>query len=118
MSDERDELAELIASAEYPNMNPPWAERKDRSPVKYYSRKYADVLIAAGYRKPRTITTVEELDALALDSVILDADDMTLQLDYILDDPSIKFWSQPGSEGRNGNGYVTLPATVLWEPLP
>lgn len=87
-----------------------------------YGRDYAlgeaDAILAAGYRKPRTITTVEELDALALDSVILDADDMTLQLDYILNDPSIKFWSQPGSEDRHGNGYVTLPATVLWEPLP
>ena len=28
--------------------------------------------IAAGYRKPRTITTVEELDALPLDSVVVD----------------------------------------------
>lgn len=70
MSTQRDELAELIATAEYPNLDPPWAERKDRSPVKWYSRKYADVLIAAGYRKPRTIRTVEELDALDADSVL------------------------------------------------
>ena len=31
----------------------------------------ADVLLAAGYRKPRTITTAEELDNLPLGSVII-----------------------------------------------
>lgn len=48
---ERDELAELLANEEYPNLSPAWKDRADRSPVKYYSRKRADALIAAGYRK-------------------------------------------------------------------
>ena len=34
--------------------------------------KAAEAILAAGYRKPRTVTTVEELDALPLGSVILD----------------------------------------------
>ena len=49
--EERDELAELLATTEYPHLDPPWKERGDRSPVKYYSRKKADAVIAAGYRK-------------------------------------------------------------------
>jgi hypothetical protein len=34
----------------------------------------AHATIAAGYRKPRTITTAEELDALPVGSAVLDAD--------------------------------------------
>ena len=33
-------------------------------------RELADALLAAGYSKPRTITTVEELDALPENTVI------------------------------------------------
>lgn len=32
-----------------------------------------DAILAAGYRKPRTITTAEELDALRFQAVVLDA---------------------------------------------
>lgn len=34
--------------------------------------KTADAILAAGYRKPRTVTTAEELDALPVGSVVLD----------------------------------------------
>lgn len=34
----------------------------------------ADAILAAGYSKPRTITTAEELDALPEGSAVLDAD--------------------------------------------
>lgn len=47
----RDELAELIANTEYPDLEPPWKAREDRSPVKYFSRKQADAILAAGYVK-------------------------------------------------------------------
>ena len=90
----RDELAEII----------------DRD-VHYYGIgtfdvvAAADAILAAGYRKPRTITTVEELDALPERSVVRDATTDVL-------------------ERLGGRWYCgdfpglapTLPATVLWEP--
>lgn len=45
--EERDELACLLTGYEWED----WAVRDRRSPVKYYSIKDADRLIAAGYRK-------------------------------------------------------------------
>ncbi|WP_427017841.1 hypothetical protein ACQCSX_04300 [Pseudarthrobacter sp. P1] len=74
MSTQRDELAELLADTEYPDMSPAWEDRADRSPVKYFSRKTADALIAAGYTRPRFIapdTAGAELEALAVGSVVL-----------------------------------------------
>ena len=61
---ERDELAEVLANARYSNLVPAWPLRADRSPVKFFSRKEADAVLAAGYTKPRTINTAAELDAL------------------------------------------------------
>lgn len=46
---DRDELACLLTGYEFED----WAIRPVRSPVKYYSIKDADRLIAAGYRKVR-----------------------------------------------------------------
>lgn len=48
---QRDELARLISSR--------------------HTMGAVDAILAAGYRKPRTITTVEELDALPVGSVVL-----------------------------------------------
>lgn len=77
MNTQRDELAELIANSEYPNMEPPWPARKDRSPVKWYSRKTADAVLAAGYRKPRIITGPEDLRGLGCGSVVHCTGDLT-----------------------------------------
>jgi hypothetical protein len=52
---ERDELASIIMAVDE-------AGNWDPDPMMYAS--YGDAILAAGYRKPRTITTVEELDAL------------------------------------------------------
>jgi len=61
MSGERDELADLLMSDELHESA-------------YYGRDYAlaeaDLVLAAGYRKPRTVTTVEELDALVGGTII------------------------------------------------
>lgn len=40
-------------------------------PNEVYAARTADAVLAAGYRKPRTITTTEELDALPVGSVVL-----------------------------------------------
>ena len=62
MSNERDELAGIIARA----------FRVHPNGVAYVDHKGgADALLAAGYRKPRTITTAEELDALPRGAVVL-----------------------------------------------
>jgi len=55
---ERDELAEELAAA--------YGESPSSA-----DDDAADAILAAGYVKPRTITTVEELDALPIGSVVL-----------------------------------------------
>jgi len=57
MSHERDELAEIITNADWRTIE-----------------QVAGEVLAGGYRKPRTIATAEELDALPDRSVILDRD--------------------------------------------
>lgn len=67
----------------------------------------ADAILAAGYRKPRQVTTVEELDALPFGSVVLDADRATatrLDADY---------WEVAGYASHFRIDAITLPATVL-----
>lgn len=76
----------------------------------------ADIL-AAGYRKPRTITTVEELDALRVGSVVLSegyghhANQMLISFQ--------RWWDGEWHRGaRAGSTHPDnfLPATVLHEP--
>jgi hypothetical protein len=57
---ERDELAEIIRDAQ-------WADGN-----KFYRSdgQIAEAILAAGYRKPRTVTTVEELDALPNGTIV------------------------------------------------
>ena len=96
MSAERDELTDIISS----NRNE-------------YADNTASRILAAGYRKPRTITTVDELDALP-DAVLI----LTEQGGYW---ESIKrmdrknWWHEPGSTNVSPSEDLTLPATVLHE---
>lgn len=75
-----------------------------------------DTLIAAGYRKPRTITTVEELDALGRSAAILASNGAV----WVNDGDSEEPWAslaedfQGGPVWVNGDG-IELPATVLHE---
>jgi len=69
----RDELRGTLANAicnasHYPKRAQPHLLGGDMSVV---LDKTADAILAAGYRKPRTITTTEELDALPNGSVVL-----------------------------------------------
>lgn len=106
---EREELAALIGS----KLDSIFGTREFGPATQDY--QLADELIAAGYRKPRTITTVEELDALAEGSMILDGDPDVCSKNKsgtwkCLSDPE---WSHD-SEIVGGS----LPATVLYEPEP
>ena len=72
----------------------------------------ADELISAGYSKPRTITTAEELDALPSGSVVLDRRGLSLHLNY-------DGWG--ASTGQRGIEKEELerdafPTTVLYSP--
>jgi len=80
--------------------------------------RIATRLLAAGYRKPRTITTVEELDALPGESVIRDASGIPYELDYTLGNPADKWWVATGMIERLENRHIELPATVLYAPEP
>lgn len=63
----------------------------------------------AGYRKLRTVTTVEELDALPENTVIRDSEPATLQL---IDGQ----WFVPGHDQPWYVESIDLPVTVIHEP--
>lgn len=91
MSAERDELADLIFE-------------QDMCQHKGDARDVADALLAAGYRKPQQVTTVEELDALPVHSVVLDS----------MDGPVVRVGGWWHSPYRRFAPYdIALPATVL-----
>jgi len=72
-----------------------------------------DAILAAGYRKPRTITTAEELDALAEGSVILSNDgEDSAQKD------GEGYWYLWGGDIGLCSEEINLPVTVLHEPDP
>jgi len=71
-----------------------------------------------GYRKPRTITTVEELDALAEESVVRSADGYVYESQHLVDAPYPVEWHPCGVAESYKSHVIELPATVLWEPLP
>ena len=73
----------------------------------------SDAILAAGYRKPRIITTAEELDDLPETSVVLDPmGTVALQVGRGL-------WTMGGDEYTSEEliaDWLVLPATVLHEP--
>jgi len=108
MSNERDELAQAIEHAShnggsavdmlYPNE----------------ARHFADAVLAAGYRKPRTITSVEELRALPIGAMVMDTDPDVCRkvgLNTWRSLTETADWTYP-SEDIVDSG----PFTVLWEP--
>jgi hypothetical protein len=106
---EHTELADLISEAsEYisgshgPDYISPW--------------NAAGIILRAGYRKPRTITTVEELDALPAESVIR-ADPGLIYEKYADEDGrEFDYWLLPGEPRAQAATKVDFPATVLFEP--
>lgn len=87
----------------------------------------AKSLWSKGYRKPRTITTVEELDALPVGSILRligedMPDDSAIKVRHELYDESIEHcWEISGSTENFTNAQMLDDApdtviTVLWEP--
>ncbi|WP_285240084.1 hypothetical protein [Pseudarthrobacter sp. MEB009] len=111
MSDARDELQSLIEdaveSAIYNSADAP------PSLTGIVASHATDAVLAAGYSKPRTISTVEELDALPEGSIILDGEP-----DALLKTSMGNWRSLMDPESSYGSKYIILPATVIHEPTP
>jgi len=84
-------------------------------------QEIASGILAAGYVKPRVITTKKELDALRIGTVILDAKDEVNRL--VRKERTIISYPTPiENKWDMGGGMlhldemVDLPATVIYEP--
>ena len=76
--------------------------------------KAADAILAAGYRRPRVVTTVAELDALPIESVVRCR--RTATYEKFPDEDGLSFWMMIGHQGMFASRVIALPATVLHEP--
>ena len=79
--------------------------REQVLPVIFHGTKALQDL---GYRKPSTITTIEELDALPDGSAVLDGVVCVKRADG--------YWNFSDLAGVYASASITLPATVLHEP--
>ena len=83
----------------------------------------ADAILAAGYVKPRVITTLEDLDALPIGAVCLDSEEQMIRIvrkePYSMSYSPVpeNFWDMGGGM-LHRDDMVDLPLTVLWEPTP
>lgn len=83
-------------------------------------RRQCTEILAAGYRKPRTITTVSELDALPGGAVIRDNDGDVFEAVRCTGDegagvPDYNCWDQIAETWPLDSDKIVLPATVLDE---
>jgi hypothetical protein len=69
MSNERDELALILVNTQRARYDLPPRETTDHCSETCWAEVVA--ILAAGYRKPKVVTTAEELDALPVGSVVL-----------------------------------------------
>ena len=106
MSTERDELAEDIRGLGITVMDGP--------PVDL-TEPLAQHLHNLGYRKPRTITTTEELDTLPVGSVVRTRREGIYEKANFHGDPEFPFWIATGVNREFPSLTLTLPATVLHE---
>lgn len=103
----RDELAAVIVEA--------YGEDPSECPCEQDFDVAAHIL-AAGYSKPRTIETVEELDALPVETVVRSDMGNIYVKDYDMDDPSAIWWVTAGAVSEFQSNRILLPATILYEP--
>lgn len=114
MSNARDELAKLLFVVDNRDALDAETEWRTAKPeYQDYAYILADAILAAGYTKPRTVTTVEELDALAVGSVVLDGAEYVARKERGGDAPN---WAVTLHKFSNDASALSLPATVLYEP--
>lgn len=71
----------------------------------------AATIVRLGYRKPRTITTAEELDSLWMESVVFSPSTRTSYQNF-----GSSGWA---AEGRfYDSSQIELPASLLFDPRP
>jgi hypothetical protein len=72
-------------------------------------------LAELGYRKPRIISSHEELDTLPQDAVVRDAEGFVFDRDRIITPPHPLRWHPAGVAADVDSEVIELPATVLHE---
>jgi len=102
----REELAELLEEEQEAGR---WAS----SPTADLYGFMADAILAAGYSKPRTITTVEELDAIPAWSVVR-SEQATIWEKF--EGNGGDFWAETMTLGKHPSSHIALPATVIYSP--
>jgi hypothetical protein len=110
----KSELADLIAF-EIANLASGGLVRVSadgKTPVFESDDRIAAAILDAGYRKPRTIATAEELDALPFESVVRDAEGHVLER---WGEPEENLWTTVMVNAYIPCGDIALPATVLYE---
>jgi hypothetical protein len=107
----RDEFAEDISTADRAHKNDPV------DPTTHYSYVIADELIADGYSKPRTITSVEDLDALPVGTVTIDCGGAGEVYRKLAHADGIK-WYEPSYAIHWESHELKLPVLVIWDPRP
>ncbi len=106
----REELAQSIAT----NLDRRFGKREFGPAHQDY--ELADALLAEGWRKVRVVTTVEELEALPVGSVVRDAKEFIYEKCHDIGDPDFPWWASTGEQRRFSARFSYLPATVLCEP--
>lgn len=119
MNTQREELAREIFIAD--NSGQPrehslkdWAAYNIAT-AETYAHNIADGLIAAGWTKPRTITTTEELKGSHAGTLLREPDGDVWSIDGSTDR---LFLIYDGADTTYDDHELILPATVLWEPAP
>jgi hypothetical protein len=107
----RDELAERIAGRLLVDLGTTTTDADAHDAAHNIAALLTEEL---GYRKPRTITTPAELDALGASATILDPYGCVWVNDGDTDDPWASLVEQ--GEGPVWTSRPDLPATVLHEP--
>jgi hypothetical protein len=119
---ERDELAKAVFVADNYNATDDvtlsdWEALVESDGDASYAHRIAQGLIQAGYRRPRTITTVEELNALPAGSILLSQSEYPRYAGTVWRVSSERMIEKVGREveGVTPSRYFKdpLPATVL-----
>jgi len=114
MTTQLDELVHIIQSPESFDGGP-----ISCGPNGIYAARTANAILAAGYTKPRQVTTASELNALGFYAVILDAYDTPHVCERWATDKSRAEWAQAGTNALIDSEDVLYhgPATVLYSPV-
>ena len=119
MTTQKDELARDIFLADNTSAAPGLMEKEwDENPTTYhYAHAIAEGLIAKGYRKPRTITTHEELGKLRRGATIVEPNGCIWVNDGQNEDPWASFGEDPfGGPIWTDSSFITLPAILVHDP--